>query len=203
MTDPAAPETVTAFWFGPLENGLAADAQRRRWFTPDPAFDDEIRQRFGHLVRDAYRGRLNHWLDSPLGLLAFILVTDQFSRQVYRGQAQAYDTDAAALAAARQCVDTGADRQLALDERAFCYLPFEHAEARLDQHTAVGLYMALRDDTPAGARHLTGDYLRHAQQHRDIVLRFGRFPHRNRVLGRESTAEEREYLESAPSYGQG
>lgn len=203
MTDPVAPETVTAFWFGPLENGFATRAQRQRWFTPDADFDDEIHQRFGHLVTDACRGRLNHWLDSPRGLLAFILVTDQFSRQVYRGQAEAYDTDPAALAAARQCVNNGADRQLGLDERAFCYLPFEHAETRLDQHTAVGLYMALRDDTPAGARHLTGEYLRHAQQHRDIVLRFGRFPHRNRVLGRESTPEEREFLESAPSYGQG
>jgi uncharacterized protein (DUF924 family) len=100
-------------------------------------------------------------------------------------------------------VDAGADRGLALDERAFCYMPFEHAETRLDQHAAVGLYTALRDDTPPGARHLTGDYLRHAQQHRDIVLRFGRFPHRNRVLGRDSTPEEQAFLESASRYGQG
>jgi uncharacterized protein (DUF924 family) len=201
-TTNSTPEQVLDYWFGRLDGGFSDDAHRQRWFTPDAAVDDDIRRRFGHLIEAAASGALDGWLESPRGVLAFVLVCDQFSRQVHRGSDRAYATDALALEVARRAVDAGTDAALGFDERAFLYMPFQHAESRLDQHTAVGLFAALRDETPPGQRHLTGSYLRYAQQHRDIVLRFGRFPHRNGALGRTSSAEELGYLKTASHFGQ-
>jgi uncharacterized protein (DUF924 family) len=203
MRDAADIRDVLDFWFGTLTDGLAADTVRRGWFESSPARDEEIRRRFGATLERAAAGGLATWQDSTRGSLAFILVCDQFARQIHRGGARAFATDALALAAAEALVASGADRTLELDERVFVYMPFEHAESRLHQHTSVGLFSALRDDTPSGHRHLTGAFLKHAHQHRDVVLRFGRFPHRNRALGRESTAEELEFLETAGDFGQG
>lgn len=198
----SAPGPIIDYWFGTLEGGFSDDDHRQRWFTPDPAVDEDIDHRFGHLIEAAASGSLDAWLDSPHGVLAFVLVCDQFSRQVHRGTPQAYATDALALEVARRAIDATTDDALVFDQRAFLYMPFQHAESRIDQHTAVGLYGALRDATPPGQRHLTGSYLRHAQQHREIVLRFGRFPHRNDVLGRLSSAEELSYLKTASHFGQ-
>lgn len=193
---------IRRFWFGELRDGLADEAHRNRWFSPDADFDAEIREHFGPLLTTALEGGLSAWQEDPADALALVLLSDQFSRQVHRGSAAAFATDPLALATARHLVEEGADRTLALDERAFLYMPFEHSESRLDQHTSVGLFTALRDDTPSGRRQVTGQYLRYAQQHRDIVLRFGRFPHRNGVLDRPSTAEEAAFLETASDYGQ-
>lgn len=202
MSDAADIQEVLDFWFGTLTDGLAADAVRRGWFESSPERDEEIRRRFGPALERAAGGGLGSWLDTARGSLAFILVCDQFSRQIHRGEAGAFATDPLALGAAETLVERGSDRTLALDERVFVYLPFEHAESRLHQHASVGLFSALRDETPPGQRHLTGAFLRHAQQHRDIVLRFGRFPHRNRALGRASTPEELAFLETAGDFGQ-
>ncbi len=197
-TDPA---TVIEFWFGPLTGGFAAEERRRRWFAGDRALDEEIRSRFAAACDAAAAGSLD-WGDTPEALLALILVSDQFPRHLHRGSALAYATDPLALTTARRGIEQGLDRRLALEQRAFFYMPFQHAESRLAQHTSVGLFTALRDETPPGRRQLTGEFLRHAQQHRDIVLRFGRFPHRNGILGRESTEEELAFLETASDYGQ-
>lgn len=196
-------ETVLAFWFGPLDgDGLAADSQRRRWFQGGAALDDDIRGRFGPLLEQARRGGLDGWRGTARGALALILVCDQFSRHIHRGTAAAFATDPLALEIALALIDAGDDASLALEERAFAYLPLEHAESRRHQHTSVGLLSALRDATPPGRRDITGNYLRHAQQHRDIVLRFGRFPHRNAVLGRRSTAAEEAFLAEGNDFGQ-
>ncbi len=193
---------VLDFWFGELREGFAADPVRRSWFNADAQRDHEITRRFGELLDAAAAGALSGWRDTPREALALILVCDQLARQIHRGHAAAFATDPLALETARALVASGEDQTLALDERVFVYLPFEHAESRVDQHTSVGLFAALRDATPAGQKHLTGVFLRHAQQHRDIVQRFGRFPHRNALLGRTSTAQELVFLADAGDFGQ-
>jgi len=196
-------ERVLSFWFGPLDDdGLAADGQRRRWFQGGAALDDDIRERFGALLEQARRGELDAWRGAPRSALALILVCDQFARHIHRGTAAAFATDPLALEVALALIDTGDDARLALEERAFAYLPLEHAESRRHQHTSVGLLSALRDATPPGRRDITGNYLRHAQQHRDIVLRFGRFPHRNAALGRSSSAAEQVFVADGNDFGQ-
>lgn len=195
-------EGLLAFWFGQLTDGFADEAHRQRWFSGGGAFDDACRVRFGDLAVRAADGALSGWLETPRGSLAWILLCDQIPRNIYRGQALAFAMDGPALQAARHGVEAGFDQQLALDERCFFYLPFEHSESLLDQHTCVGLFSDLRDQTPDGYRHLTGGYLPYAAQHRDIIRRFGRFPHRNAVLGRTSTPEELEFLARGNDFGQ-
>ena len=198
----SSPEPLLEFWFGTLTDGFADDAHRARWFSGGNSFDQDCRVTFASLAAEAAEGRLNDWLEAPRSCLAFILLTDQIPRNIHRGEALAFATDGAAVNAARVGIEAGFNGSLAYDERCFFYLPFEHSENLIDQHTCVGLFTALRDETPAGARHLTGNYLRYAQQHRDIIRRFGRFPHRNAVLGRTSTPEELTYLETASGFGQ-
>lgn len=202
MTEAVSATDVLDYWFGAMDEGFADEEHRHRWFQGGEAADTEITERFGLLLELATTGQLDHWLDSAEATLAFILVCDQFSRQVYRGSPLAFATDPLALEVARSSIDAGLDQGMPWDHRAFLYLPFEHSESAVDQHTAVGLFTQLRDATPQGYRHLTGSYLQHAHQHRDIVLRFGRFPHRNAVLVRDSSPAELEYLEAASSFGQ-
>ena len=201
-TNAALRDALLDTWFGKLTDGFADEAHRKRWFAADAAFDAQLRERFGPALAQA-RGEPVPAFASVRDRLAYVLLCDQLSRNIHRGTADAFATDALALTAARQAVARGEDVQLALDERAFLYLPFEHSEDLLDQHLAVGLFVALRDDTPKAFRHLTGQSLRYAQQHRDIVRRFGRFPHRNAALGRRTTARERNFLADGNGFGQG
>src|SRR5262249_49634830 len=129
---------VLEFWFGTLTNGIADAATRKRWFSSDRQFDALCAQHFSDVLDAAANGRLAHWAATPRGRIAFILVTDQFSRQIHRGSARAFATDAPALACAKDGIALGHDRQLGYDERTFFYLPFEHSESLVDQHTAVG-----------------------------------------------------------------
>lgn len=195
-------EPLLDFWFGPLDNGLATAEQRKVWFTPDKAFDARCRDQFLPLLSQVHSGHLDHWLYSPRGQLAFILLTDQLPRNIFRGTREAFDFDPFALATARKGIAEGSDQQLGLDERAFFYMPFEHAEDVIDQHIAVGLFTYLRDSSAKNNRDITGNNLRFAQQHRDIIVKFGRFPHRNAVLGRRSTAEELAFIEAGDGFGQ-
>ncbi len=195
-------EALLTFWFGDLTDGFADDAHRERWFSGGPTFDASCRQDFSSLAARAADGDLDHWQDDARSCLAFILLTDQIPRNIHRGTPMAFATDGPALNAARNGVEAGLDRALGYDERCFFYLPFEHSESLIDQHTCVGLFTQLRDETPSGAKHHTGGYLQYAHQHRDIIARFGRFPHRNSVLGRSSTEAELAYLEHGSSFGQ-
>ncbi len=190
------------YWFGPLTGGFADAAHRARWFNGGEAFDATLRDKFGYLVDAVTAGDLEPWRNSERGALAYVLVCDQLPRNIFRGQRRAFATDHLALAAARDAVAGGADVNLALDERSFLYMPFEHSENLLDQHTSVGLFTELRDATPAGNRELTGASLRYAQRHRDIVRRFGRFPHRNAILGRTSSPTEAAFIAEGNSFGQ-
>ncbi|NIP16393.1 MAG: DUF924 family protein [Pseudomonadales bacterium] len=190
------------YWFGPLTAGFADPAHRERWFVASASFDAALTERFTPLVEAAPVGELDDWCETPRGRLAFVLVCDQLPRNIYRGTARAFATDRLALKAARDAVRAGVDLRLAPDERGFLYLPFEHSEDVLDQHLAVGLFTALRDASPKDKRDLTGGYLRSAQQHRDLIVQFGRFPHRNAILGRGSTPAEAAYLEDHSTFGQ-
>ena len=198
----AEADRVLELWFGETTDGVCSAATRRRWFAADPEFDREIGHRFKPLLEGAAAGLLTPWLDDARGSLAFIIVTDQFSRQIHRGLPQAFATDALARAAARGGIERGQDRGLSIDERSFFYLPFEHSESRDDQRTSVALFTALLDETPTEHRVVMLDSLRHARGHRDIVLQFGRFPHRNDCLGRTSTEAELEFLRNASRFGQ-
>lgn len=185
---------VIAFWFGTLdEAGFAAPAFVARWFKPDVAFDDEIRRRFGAL-HARLATEAEGWLDEPRGVLAYVLVLDQFSRNAFRNTAQMYAYDARALAAARACVDAGGDRALAVHERTFLYLPFMHSESLADQERCVRLFRDLADELLGEAKAKIEYNHQYAVRHRDIVARFGRFPHRNALLGRLSTADEAAFL---------
>jgi len=188
------PRDVLDFWFG--APGSATDGRpRREWFVKDAAFDATIRERFGATIDAAVAGGLRDWGDSgPQGVLARLLVLDQFTRNAWRGQPASFAGDALALAAARQLVDSGADRILTPLQRSFAYMPFEHAEDAAMQERAVALFAAL------AAQHAGFDEtLDYAHRHRDVIVRFGRFPHRNAILGRVSTPAETAFLQQPGS----
>jgi uncharacterized protein (DUF924 family) len=183
------PQEVRDFWFG--APGSALDGQaRREWFVKDEAFDALIRERFGAAIDAAIAGGLREWdAAGPDGVLARLLLLDQFARNAYRNTPRAFAGDALALAAAQQLVDSGAERALAPLRRAFVYMPFEHAEAPDMQARAVALFTRL------AAEHPGFDAMRdYAQRHRDVIARFGRFPHRNAILGRAPTPDEAAFL---------
>lgn len=195
-------DDVLDVWFGRLVAGIAPARRRRRWFRATPAFDAEIAERFAAHLESAAAGGLEPWRATAHGALAYVLVTDQFSRQIHRGTARAFATDPLARVAAREVIARGDDRSFGLDERSFLYLPFEHSESPDDQDTSVQLFTRLRDETPTAQRALAEECLVHAIAHSEIIARFRRFPHRNAALGRESTAAELDYLRTASGFGQ-
>jgi uncharacterized protein (DUF924 family) len=181
------PETVLDFWFG--AHGSPERGQSRAiWFKKDDAFDARLHAQFGGLHTEARAGRLQAWEAHPKSTLALIIVLDQFSRNMFRGQPESFAGDAVALRLARAMVARRQDIALLPVMRQFIYLPFEHSEQLADQDESVRLFGIL-DALPE-----TRGLLEWAEKHRAIVQRFGRFPHRNAILGRESTAEEIEFL---------
>jgi uncharacterized protein (DUF924 family) len=179
------PEDVLDFWFGPLEQ---RGKSRREWFRKDEKFDAEIRRRFGELHQRAARRELEAWRASEYPLLALVLILDQFSRNLYRGDPRAYAQDEHARDCAHEALARGDDLGMLPVERQFLYMPFEHSEDPVDQDLAVDLLRSLE------AFEETRGLTQWAVKHRVIVNRFGRFPHRNALLGRESTPEEAEFL---------
>ncbi len=186
MSDARADE-VLAFWFGP-SGAPGAGGARKEWFTKDDGFDAQIRERFGALIESALAGGLEQWLDEPETALAYLILLDQFTRNAFRDTAASFAGDARALAAARHIVARGWDARMTPVHRWFCYLPFEHSERIEDQHESLRLFGLLRDDPVAG-----GAY-EWAVKHCEIIERFGRYPHRNAILGRTSTPQELAFL---------
>lgn len=174
-------EGVLAFWF--------AEGRDKQWFARSEAFDAAVAEALGPWYRRALTGALEDWRRSAHGALALVLLLDQVPRQLHRGRAEAFACDARARAVAREAVDSGRDRLLTTTERLFLYLPFEHSEDPADQERAVALIAELGD----------AEWTRYAEQHRDIVARFGRFPHRNAALGRATTPEEAAFLQGPNS----
>lgn len=187
--DPRALE-VLRFWFG---GGETSGDRRKHWFAKDDAFDALIRSRFMALHEQAAADALAGWKDDAPSCLALIVLLDQFSRNLFRASARAFAADAQALDTARHAVARGYDAGMRPVERMFVYLPFEHSEALADQQRSCELMQAL--DTFAE----TDGAYRYALRHREIIKRFGRFPHRNAVLGRTSTAQESEFLKQPGS----
>ena len=179
---------VLDFWFGP-PGSAGYGKPREVWFKSDPAFDADVRRRFGGDLEQAATGSLDGLVGSPEGTLALVILLDQFPRNIHRGTPRAFAFDAKALDVARQALEAGHDRAVAPFQRTFLYLPFEHSEMLADQDRSVALFEALGDET-------TLDY---AIRHREIIVRFGRFPHRNAILGRDSTPEEAAFLEQPGS----
>jgi len=182
---------ILDFWLLPLDDP-GHGAQRELWWKSTPELDAEIRQRFGAAFDRAVAGEFDHWARSPDGALALILLCDQFSRNMHRRSARAFAGDEKALATARLALACSYPLAFTTPMRVFFYLPFGHSEAPADQELAVALFGTIDNDQAMKA----------ALEHHDIIARFGRFPHRNEVLGRESTAEEIEYLKQANRFGQ-
>ena len=189
---------VLTTWFGAMDDGLCTPGRRAAMFRADPAQDAAIRDRFGALVEQALAGDLDQWAMTAAGRLALVVLLDQFTRNIYRGTDRAWAGDDSALKFAREGVGRGDDSLLPTEQRVFLYLPFEHSESLADQHTSVLLIERLRAAQPAGANAVAvlNGYLQHAVEHRDVIARFGHFPHRNGALGRASTDEEHHYLEA-------
>lgn len=192
---PIGPEDVLEVWFGPPGSDPLAKA--RLWFTKDDAFDAELRFRFEAANESAARGALDAWRLTPRGRLALVILLDQFSRNMFRGTPRAFAQDARALAYATELIGTQEERALGIAERAFLYLPLEHAEDLARQEECVTLFTELLAEAESGPEELrktVADYVDYAKKHLAIIERFGRFPHRNAILGRPSTPEEIEFL---------
>ncbi len=189
MPATAAPaRAVLDFWFLPAGHA-GHGAYRPEWFRKDDAFDAAIRERFGTAVEEALNGTPGAGSDETL--LARILLLDQFTRNIFRGTPRAFAGDVQALQLAEALVAAGRDKNLTPWQRWFAYLPFEHSESLLDQERSVALFAALRREMQHEAFDSAHDY---ALRHREVIERFGRFPHRNAILGRASTAQEIEFL---------
>jgi uncharacterized protein (DUF924 family) len=176
MTE-ATPQDILSFW---------RNAGEKRWWTKDGAFDAEICERFFSLWTEAAAGRLAHWQESDDGALALVIVLDQFPRNMFRDEARTYATDALARDVARRALADGVDARVAEDLRGFLYMPFMHSEDLADQERCIALFEKLGHEENA----------KYAAHHADIIRRFGRFPHRNRILGRTTTPDEQAFLDS-------
>jgi uncharacterized protein (DUF924 family) len=177
---------VLDFWFD--------SATEAFWFDQDDAFDASIRERFGDTLEAARRGELDHWAQTPEGWLALLILRDQFSRNLYRNDARAWADDVDTQIIALQGIARGHDRMLSPLQRVFAYMPLEHAESADLQKRCVRLFEELVASQPVAARSRFENYLDYARRHHDVVHRFGRFPHRNAVLGRTDTPAEQAYL---------
>lgn len=180
---PILPEDILTFWF--------SDRVKPLWYEKSASFDQEIREKFGHLYEKAASGELDHWQEDSRSLLALIIILDQFPRNMFRGQAKMYQTDAKALKLAKLAFERKVDRKLShKDHLVFLYMPFMHSENIIDQKLALSFYKT-RIKSP--------ENVNPAQRHHDIVEKFGRFPHRNEILGRPSTPEEIAFLKQPNS----
>jgi uncharacterized protein (DUF924 family) len=198
-------DEIVAFWF--KEHELSApqiDHRMDIWFGEDEVFDHECKKMFSDDVDKASEGQLNHWASEPLGRLALILLLDQFRRNIYRGTANAFVMDKAAL---KLCIEGALekmDKELTPIQRAFFYMPLQHTESLKVQTKSVQLFGRLSEAVSATYRETFETIAQFAELHHDIIERFGRFPHRNKLLDRENTAEENEYLiGDSPDFGQG
>jgi uncharacterized protein (DUF924 family) len=181
------------------DTAVTARERARLWWSKNPELDNEIRRRFENCVIKAGSGELDHWASNPQDRLALILLTDQFPRSIYRDSAKAFAFDTKALSLARDGVDLGFDNALRSLEKVFFYLPLEHSELLADQQQSVSLFQKLVDEAGPDQKPTFAEYFDFAMRHRDIISRFGRFPHRNEALGRISTPEELAFLQQPGS----
>lgn len=183
---PVDARDILDFWFD--------EASAAHWFASDTAFDEQIRSRFGATAEAAGNGELDGWTATPSGWLALLILLDQFPRNLHRGDARSWTNDVKAQRIALSGIDRGDDSELPPLQRVFAYLPLEHAEDKGLQKRSVALFEQLHAEAPAEQQPRFATFLDYARRHREVIDRFGRFPHRNAVLGRVDTAEEVAYL---------
>lgn len=170
------------------------------WWVKSKEVDDTIRFQYKDLHKQAIQGGLKDWLDTPRGTLAYVILIDQFSRNMYRNSPKAYAYDQLALTVAKDAIKKGEDQKLSLTERVFLYMPLEHSENVDDQNQSVALFEKLYQDTPKDYQPLAAKFLKYAKEHQKIIQQFNRFPHRNKVLSRKSTPEEVAFLKVHPGF---
>jgi uncharacterized protein (DUF924 family) len=199
------PEDILQFWFGDATHAPEnAEARMSLWFDASPEVDAQIRARFSATVEAAARGQHASWVRAPRPALAFVVLLDQFPRNIWRGTERAFAHDGQALAVARQAVAAGFIHELAPIERPFLTLPFQHSESLDAQRESMHLCREILETAPPDWQSCLESFLPYAQQHLELIARFGRFPHRNAVLGRVSTPEEETYLDrGGETFGQG
>ncbi|GAB5445162.1 DUF924 family protein [Gymnodinialimonas sp.] len=184
-------DSIHRFWFGELDShGRSAADRQILWFRKSDATDQKIATQFGALLKRARAAQLDDWAESDRGLVALIVLLDQFSRNIFRGSAEAFAADDKALGLATDAIDAGRHHHLPVIHRVFLFLPLEHCEDIAVQERCVALFEELGESGEEDLQNFT----QYALAHRDVIARFGRFPHRNALLGRESSAEEMEYL---------
>ena len=192
---------ILQYWFGDVDSlGRSDMLHSRRWFMKDDAFDREIAERFADTYADVRGGLREAWLDDPRGRVAYVIVLDQFARNMFRGTARAFEGDRQALAAAVEGVARHDDAELTVSERSFLYMPYMHSEDIDMQDRSVALFTELAANAPSELRGSMVAAVQYAEKHHEVVARYGRFPHRNTVLGRESTPEEIAFI-SQPGSG--
>lgn len=188
-------EDVLAFWFGePAATTEELGRKMKRWYMGGPELDAEIRQRFGALVEQALAGELDHWAETIEGRLALILLLDQFTRSIYRNDRKTYAGDAKAQALAVEALDRGLDKQLPVEQRNFMLMPLAHAESVALQERNVTEMDQLYADAAGWQQKILAMGVEQSHKYRDLIVRFGRFPHRNELLGRQSTQDEKAFL---------
>ena len=196
-------KTVLDFWFGDgIELGWPSDSRKDLWWGGGPELDQNIKTRFGDWVQQAVAGGLKDWEAGPLNRLALVILLDQFTRNVYRRSAQAFAGDSRSQALVSDALAKGMDRQLPWVGRVFFYMPLMHAEHLALQDECVRRFTQLHADAPEALKADLVGNIEFSKSHRDIVAQFGRFPYRNAVLGRTSTAPERDFLALGPRFGQ-
>ena len=201
--DAHEPVDVIAYWLGDTESDpAAAHARNRFWYRATIQIDCAIKDRFEDLHASIRNGRLLHWGEGAEGALAVVIVLDQFSRNMFRGQREAFGQDSLARAITVRALDREFDDQLSVPGKVFLCHPFTHSESPIDQDRAVNTYALMVDRVSDDWKPFVQSFVNHAKGHRDLIQRFGRFPHRNAAMLRQSTTEEESYLRSAPRYGQ-
>jgi uncharacterized protein (DUF924 family) len=191
------PEEILLFWFGPDLTDPLQHADN--WWKKDPGFDREIRTRFEKDLLRAASGGLDSWKEKPESCLAYIILLDQFSRNIYRDTPKAFSQDPMALQSAIEAVERGLDKEIPEIARTFFYLPLMHCEDREMQRRCVSIFHQLLEEAPTKLKGVLKGNYDYAQRHADIIERFGRFPHRNKILGRPATPEETEFLKGPGS----
>ncbi len=185
---------ILSYWFADIGDGFDIGEQHKLWYTGGPAVDQAIERQFGPWVERALSGELFGWLATPSGTAALVILLDQFTRNIFRGDAKAFSGDAQARDIVKQALAEGLDKSLTPIQRSFFYLPLEHSESLADQQACIAQFEQLLAEVPDEGRTSIQSSLDFAIKHRDIIAQFGRFPHRNEALGRDSTSEELAYL---------
>ena len=193
-------EELLDFWFGQLpDNSFFPEKKAKLWFQKDPVFDLEIQRQFEDVLHASVRGELGNWVDTPRGILAYVVLLDQFPRNMYRDLPEEYAYDHLSLPVIREALKNGVDKKLKPVERMFLYMPLMHSEDPEDQETSIEYFTRLRDAVDQSNREHFEMVLDYAHRHKAIIDQFGRYPYRNKQLNRETTKEEEEFLKTPGS----